>query len=259
MTTFKIDNLSLSLKDREKVEKFSLKNLSLEIPSGHILGLLGGNGMGKTTLIRCIFDHYREYTGTISFNGESNYKHTLATISDSFPLNDSNSIQHISSLMKRVFTKWDENIFQSYINRYGLSMKETPKTLSLGMKQRLMVAISLSHHAKLLVFDEPTDGIDPFDREMILDDIKDYQYREEATVIISSHNTTMLDSFVDYLAYIEDGKLIYFSDIETLYDSGHSFLEQNNVHPYNLQEFSEDPGIMTFVTALQVRYMGDIK
>ena len=109
-------------------------------------------------------------------------------------------------------------------------MDKKIKTLSYGLQQRFLMALALSHNAKLLVFDEPTTGIDPATRLEIMEDLYDYVFEHNATAIISTHLVRELSSMIDFVAYVEQGQMLMFTDIESFQDQAKNLLELRNVN-----------------------------
>lgn len=99
--------------------------------------------------------------------------------------------------------------YYSYLKTFDLPLKKKLKTFSRGMKMKLEFAIAFSHHAKLMILDEATSGLDPIVRDEILDMIRMFTEEENHTVLMSSHITSDLYKIADYIAYIHDGKLTF--------------------------------------------------
>lgn len=234
-------------------DDFNINALNLELPKGCVMGLIGENGAGKSTLINLICR--RIFTGeeTISFNGMNDFRSDLAFIFDELKLSKSYRVKDVGRLMRYAYKAWDQSRFEEYCGNYGLQMKDKVSKMSLGMKQRLMQAAALSHSAKIFVFDEPSDGIDPFIRTQLLNDLRNVVYEEDVTVLISSHNVSELEDIVDYIAYMEKGTILFQCDIETFRDEAISLLEQFRVR--DISTYESNPSLQTFTALMQTRYI----
>ena len=108
-----------------------------------------------------------------------------------------------------MYPLWDHNLFDAYLRRFGLGRNKKIKDLSRGMQMKLMLAVALSHDAKLLILDEPTSGLDVLSRDELMDILSDYVADGEHSVIFSTHITADLEHCADFLAYITNGMLYY--------------------------------------------------
>lgn len=194
---------------------FSLKNVSLNIPSGTIVGLIGENGAGKSTLIQSMLGILKaDYDSLKFFNkdfteNEKTIKEEIAVIFDQTHFNLEFTPKFIGTILSKTYQNWDMETYYSYLKTFDLPLKKKLKTFSRGMKMKLEFAIAFSHHAKLMILDEATSGLDPIVRDEILDMIRMFTEEENHTVLMSSHITSDLDKIADYIAYIHDGKLTF--------------------------------------------------
>ena len=122
----------------------------------------------------------------------------------------------VDKIMSNIYKNWDSNVFDNYLRKFKLSKEQKLKEYSKGMKMKLNIAVALSHHAKFLILDEPTAGLDPVVRNEILDELLDFIQEEENSILFSTHITSDLDKIADYITLIHDGKLILSKDRETL-------------------------------------------
>ncbi len=116
------------------------------------------------------------------------------------------AVERTSSPM---YPLWDHNLFDAYLRRFGLVRNKKIKDLSRGMQMKLMLAVALSHDAKLLILDEPTSGLDVLSRDELMDILSDYVADGEHSVIFSTHITADLERCADFLTYITHGMLHY--------------------------------------------------
>lgn len=232
-------------------ETFVLHEFELHVPKGCVMGLLGANGAGKTSIINVITGIISNGKEEVLFDGSADYKQDLAWILDELPFSKRFKVKDVGRLMSYSYKNWDQDKFNTYCQDYGLEPKTKMNHLSLGMGQRLMQAASLSHNAKLFVFDEPNDGIDPFIRTELLNDLRNTIYEDEATVLISSHNVDELEEIVDYVTYVEQGHILFSMDIETFRDKAEELLVNYKVKESGIQRYIAEPSLKMFVSLMQ--------
>lgn len=210
-------NYSLELKDVSKSfpkSNFRLERVSLAIPNGSIMGFVGENGAGKTTTIGCILNTLTADAGTIKVFGQemadggTGLRERIAVVydGDNFP-GYLTPIQ-LAKIMEGVYTKWDNALFQKYLNTFHLAGGQKIKTYSKGMTMKLAIAAALSHDPKLLILDEATSGLDPIMRDEMLDVFLDFVQDDDHSILLSSHITSDLEKIADYITFIHDGKII---------------------------------------------------
>ncbi len=205
--------------------KFTLGSIDLEIPSGVIVGLIGENGAGKTTLIKSILNILKIDEGNIKifnkdFNKEENtIKEDIGVVLDNMFFPEILTPKDINIVMKDIYKKWDEELFKKYLNDFGLNINKQIKTMSKGMRKKLEIATSLSHHPKILILDEPTSGLDPVVRNEVLDIFLDFIQDEEHTILLSTHITSDLEHIADKIIFINKGKILLDKNRDDLLDN----------------------------------------
>lgn len=213
MNAIEIKNLTKSYKG------FTLNNLSLTLPSGCIMGLIGENGAGKSTTIKMLLDIVRPDSGDIKIFGAERsamQKNDIGVVLDEVGIPESFTIKDINSIMKHSFNNWNEKTFFDYMDRFRLPEKKAFKTFSKGMKMKMGIAIALSHDAKLLILDEPTSGLDPVVRDEIVEILNDFTRDESHSILISSHIVSDLEKICDYIAFLHNGKLMLCEEKDRL-------------------------------------------
>ena len=198
----------------KEYSSFKLGEINLNIPNGSIIGLIGENGAGKTTLIKSILNIIKINKGSIRIFGkdsnkyESLIKEDIGVVLDNVFFPELLTPKDISTCMKNIFLKWDNDLFNKYINDFGLSLNQKIKEMSKGMRKKLEIATALSHHPKLLILDEPTSGLDPVVRNEILDIFLEFIENDENTILFSTHITSDLEHIADEIIFIDKGKVI---------------------------------------------------
>ena len=194
---------------------FQLDQVSFGVPQGCIMGFVGENGAGKTTTLKTILNLVDINEGEIKVFGldhkqdERKIKEQIGVVFDESYFHDNLTIRHISKIMGKVYSNWQEATFEKYTNQFKLPKDKIIKEYSRGMKMKLSIAVALSHQAKLLILDEATSGLDPIVRDEILDIFQEYIQNEEHTVLISSHITSDLEKVADYITFIHNGRIVF--------------------------------------------------
>lgn len=207
-----INNLNKSYKG------FDLKDVTFNVPSGQVTGFIGQNGAGKSTTIRAILNMLRRDSGDIRVFGadniaeESNIKENVGVVFDDIGFHPNFKAKHIDKILKGMYKKWDSKVFYEYLDKLGLPTNKKVGQYSRGMQMKLQIVTALSHHAKLLIMDEPTGGLDPIVRNEILDIFMDFIQDSEHTVFLSSHIITDLERIADQIVFIHKGKILLAED-----------------------------------------------
>lgn len=216
----------LELKDVSKrLGKFHIKNISMDLPEGYILGLIGPNGSGKTSLIHLILGLYKPNSGDILIDGKSYadeeiaIRNMIGTVLLDEMFDDGVSLISNGIRYGRYYEKFNQDTLEAYLERFNLDKKRKYNKLSKGEKLKFQFAFSLSYNPKLLILDEPTGNFDPEFRKEFFQVIKEFIADGTRSVIISTHLTEDLDKMADYILYIENGSTIFAGDIEKLRDS----------------------------------------
>lgn len=199
----------------KKFDTFKLKNISFSLKKGNIMGLIGNNGSGKTTTIKLILNMLTPTNGKIKiFNqdyiqNEIYLKEKIGVVFDTSYFVNEWTLKEVNYLFKNFYENWNENLFESFCNKFNLSKNKQIKQFSKGMQMKLMIACAFSYDAKLLILDEPTSGLDPASRDELLDIILNYVKSGECSVLFSTHITSDLSKIADDITFLNDGQIFY--------------------------------------------------
>lgn len=213
MNAIEVKNLTKNYKG------FTLNNISFDLPSGCIMGLIGENGAGKSTTIRSILGMTKPDNGSISVLGQTvsaQLKEDIGVVLDEVGIPSSLNIKDINKIMKNMYKNWDEKAFFGYIDSFSLPTDKKFSDFSKGMKMKLGIAVALSHNAKLLILDEPTSGLDPLVRDEIIGILNDFTRDEDHSILISSHIVSDLEKLCDYIAFMHNGNLMLCEEKDAL-------------------------------------------
>ena len=192
---------------------FVLQDVSLAVPGGTIMGLIGENGAGKSTTIKCILNLIHRDAGAITLLDKDNIaeeaaaKEDIGLVLDESLFHDFLKLGDVGRIMSKLYKNWDGPLFDSYLEKFALPRDKLMKELSKGMKMKLSIAAALSHHPKLLILDEATAGLDPVVRDELLDEFLTFIQDEDHAILISSHITSDLEKVADYVTYLHKGRV----------------------------------------------------
>lgn len=219
-------NNILEIKNLSKhYDGFSLNEVSFSVPQGYIMGFIGPNGAGKTTTIKSILNMVHPDGGEITLFGEkvspdlSKIKDDIGVVMDLPFYVDDWKIKDVEAAVSPFYSHWSCNVFDDFLKKFSLTKNKKVKELSRGMKVKLMLAVALSHEAKLLVLDEPTSGLDPVARDELMDILGEFITDESRGVLFSTHITSDLEKIADYITFIIDGKIEFTGEKDKLLES----------------------------------------
>ncbi|MBI0086168.1 ABC transporter ATP-binding protein [Bifidobacterium sp. M0404] len=204
---------------------FRLHQVTMDLPMGYIMGLIGPNGAGKSTLIRLLLNMIRRDSGEISILGrdplsqEEEVKADLGVVFDSIYFLKTWKVKAVEPVMAPMYPSWNSDRYQDYLHRFGLQENRRIGKLSRGMQMKLMLAVALSHDARLLILDEPTSGLDVLSRDELMDILLDYIGDGRHSVLFSTHITADLERVADFVTYINRGSIFYTGSKDELLEA----------------------------------------
>ncbi len=213
MTLLEYKNVSKSFGKTEV-----LHDVNLKIPSGKIIGLLGKNGMGKTTIIKLANDLLTPTSGEVLFEGKPigiNSKRNISYLPERTYLDKVMTVRQSLNYFAEFYDNFDINKATRLIDDLDLSLDTKILHMSKGMQEKLQLILVMSRSAKLYILDEPLGGIDPATRDYILDTIL-HNFNEGASVLISTHLIADIERILDEVIFIDNGKIILQADADKL-------------------------------------------
>lgn len=200
--------------------QFYLKDINFTLPKGYIMGLIGQNGAGKTTIIKLILNMLKRETGEIKVLGfdnildEKNIKSNLGIVFDYSYFSDDWKVSEVEKAISIFYENWNSEKFSNLLKKFNIGASKKVKELSRGMQMKLMLACAFSYDSKLLILDEPTSGLDPVARDELLDILLEYIEDGEHSVLFSTHITKDLERVADYITYINNGQVFFTGEKE---------------------------------------------
>ncbi|HPH36984.1 MAG TPA: ABC transporter ATP-binding protein [Sediminibacterium sp.] len=252
MYCIETQNLSYRFSQEQQV----LNKVNLQVPNGSIYGFLGPNGAGKTTTLRLILGLLRKQAGTISIFGKPFFENRISILQNIGSLIESPSLYgHLTAVenlrIQQVLYQCPKSRILDVLNTVGLSNtgKKKAGQFSLGMKQRLSIAVALLHNPSLLILDEPTNGLDPNGIIEIRDLIKKINRELNITILISSHLLSEIEKIVTHVGVINKGNILFqgkLSELQTKQNLGASIQikTNNNIAAVNMLEAAGFPAVL---------------
>lgn len=203
---------------------FQLKDVSLSVKKGFVTGLIGGNGVGKSTVIKIIMNLLQPDSGSVSVFGlnytqhEKEIKQRIGFVCDENMYYENITLQDLQRIIKPMYRNWDDTLFTQYVERFELPLRKKIKTFSKGMLMKASLTMALSHHADLIVMDEPTSGLDPIFRRELLEILQELMLNHEKTIFFSTHITTDLDKIADYITFIHNGQHMFTKEHHQIFE-----------------------------------------
>lgn len=196
----------------------ALTNLTLSIPKGKIIGLLGPNGSGKTTFIKIAAGLLTPTSGTLTIDGNVPGVETKSYVSylpERTYLSSWMKVSDIIAMFADFYPDFDVPRAKDMLKRLGVSTDLKLKTLSKGTKEKVQLVLVMARRARLYLLDEPIGGVDPATREYILNTIIS-NYNENSTIIISTHLITDIEKVLDEFLFINKGQVVMSGDVDNV-------------------------------------------
>lgn len=199
-------------------KKQVLNNVDLTVENGQIIGLLGPNGSGKTTMLKIMTGLLKDYQGVVKIDGKSVGAESKAVVSylpDEPYFSDWMKVNDVLGIFRDLYHDFDETKCKRIMDKFKIDNKMRIKSMSKGTKEKFQLALVMSRKAKLIIMDEPIGGVDPAAREVILDTILE-NYDENQTILIATHLIADIERIFSNVVFIKEGNIVLDKDVETL-------------------------------------------
>lgn len=198
----------------KKYKNFTLKDVSFSIHPNEIVGFVGENGAGKTTTVKIIGGVVIKNGGEVEFEGkpietlslEERSKIAITFDEPVFP--DKMRLTKLEKIIRALFRNWDSPKFFHLLERFAIDKNKKVSELSKGMRAKLNLAIALSHDARLLILDEPANGLDPVARDDLLGLLVEFAKKENHAILVSSHIVSDLEKICSSFIFIHQGEIL---------------------------------------------------
>ena len=205
-----------------------LKNVNLTIHNGKIIGLLGKNGTGKTTLIKIINGLLTKTSGEVYINGKNigiDSKLSISYLPERTYLNKNMTINQVIEYFEDFYSNFNSKKARKLLKDLKLDVNQKLSKMSKGMQEKVQLVLVMSREADLYILDEPLGGVDPATRDYILDTIID-NFNDERTIIISTHLISDIERILDEVIFIDDGRIILQEEADVLRNKENSSIDE---------------------------------
>ena len=237
---------------------FKLQDVNLSFEQGTVMGLVGPNGAGKSTILRMVMGLIGPDSGTVKVLGhvmpdaQIIAKRNIGFVAEDMRLYESETIQFHMDFIKSIFASWDDQYARNLLRRFDLNKEQKIKGMSHGQRVKATLLLALARRPNLLVFDEPTTGLDPAVRKELLNEMMNALADETHSILFSSHNTLDVEQISDYITFIYGGRVIESRNKEDFID-GWRRLRLTNMDKQPLPNLSnikdvQESGRLTTVT-----------
>jgi ABC-2 type transport system ATP-binding protein len=198
----------------------ALDRVTLEVPDGAVYALVGPNGAGKTTWIKILMNLLSPTSGAAALLGMECQKirgksyRQIGYVSENQDIPEWMRVGALLEYLRPFYPTWDRDLASALLKQFDLPPERKIKTLSRGMKMKLALASALAFHPKLIILDEPFGGLDPLVRDQLIEGL--LERAAEATVFLSSHDLTEIESFASHVGYLEEGRLRCSEEMSSL-------------------------------------------
>jgi ABC-2 type transport system ATP-binding protein len=216
---------------------FQLQDINLSLPSGEVMGLVGANGAGKSTILRILMGLIRADQGDVEVCGQRlpeaqvAAKRELGYASEDMRLYQGQSLRWHMDFIRGIYPDWDERYAQELLKRFDLRASQLLRGFSHGQRVKALLLLILARRPKLLLLDEPTTGLDPVARAEVLEALAEVLRDERRSVLFSSHNTRDIEQLADSITFIHQGKLIASLDKESFLERWRRIVCQGVLRP----------------------------
>ena len=205
---------------RKTYPAFTLKDVSLDVPQGAIVGFIGRNGAGKSTTLKSILGLVHPDGGTVRAFGldyaanEAAIRRRIGVVLGGIDFYPKKKVGVITDVTRRFYSNWDEDKYRHSLGLFAIDESKRVDQLSSGMKVKYMIALALSHSAELLILDEPTSGLDPVSRDELVELFRRIVADGSRSILFSTHITSDLEKCASHIAFIKDGEMLYDGGVE---------------------------------------------
>ena len=204
---------------------FALQDITLQLPEGQVMGLVGANGAGKTTLLRLLTGLAAADEGQVEVLGhrlpdaQVEAKRDIGFASEDMRLYRGQTLRWHMDLIRGIYPGWDDACATDLVKRFDLRPQQVIGGYSHGQRVKALLLLCLARRPRLLLLDEPTTGLDPVARLEVLEALADVLRDERRSVLFSSHNTQDIEQLADSISFLHQGRLVASADKDSFVES----------------------------------------
>lgn len=198
---------------------FTLDHVSFTVPQGAVMGFIGRNGAGKSTTLKSILGMVHPDEGAVRVFGmdyaanEAAIRRRIGVVLGGIDFYPKKKVKTITDVTRRFYRNWNETKYRHYLELFGIDESKRVDQLSSGMKVKYLLALALSHNAKLLILDEPTSGLDPVSRDELVELFRAIVADGQRSILFSTHITSDLEKCASHITFIKDGAIFHSSTV----------------------------------------------
>lgn len=213
-------------------DKFTLNIPGLTVEKGNILGIIGNNGAGKSTMIQLVLgliqptggEIYRYMDGRVAPSLTA-WKRDVGFVFDDLSVYEDLDLTKVSLLLSGIYLDWDNSYFFSLLNKFEVDAEKKVKKFSRGMRMKAGIAAALAHHPKILILDEPTSGLDTKSRKQMISFLQKEHENKGTTIILSSHILSDIEQIATSVWFMDKGEILVHGSVGDL-KSNHAIAKE---------------------------------
>jgi ABC-2 type transport system ATP-binding protein len=203
-------------------KRLAVDAATLDVPRGSVTALLGRNGAGKSSLVRCLLGQQKPEAGRVTLFGDDVWHHRarlmnkVGVVSEEADAPPQMRVDQLAAFCGRLYSQWQPKAVDERLERFGIDRRARFGDLSKGQKKQVMLALALASSPELLILDDPTLGLDAVARKSLFEEVIAELADRGITVLLTTHDLAGVETIADRVAIIRDGKIIVDEELELL-------------------------------------------
>jgi ABC-2 type transport system ATP-binding protein len=203
-------------------KRVAVDNASLTVPRGAVYALLGRNGAGKSSLVRCLLGQQRPEAGSVTLFGEDVWTHRaslmerVGVVSEEADAPPQMKVAELSRFCGQLYSRWSQDAVDQRLKRFGIDAQSRFGDLSKGQKKQVGLALALASSPELLILDDPTLGLDVVARKSLFEEVISELADRGITVVLTTHDLTGVEAIADRIAILSEGRVVLEEELEVV-------------------------------------------
>ncbi|HEY0157243.1 MAG TPA: ABC transporter ATP-binding protein [Thermoanaerobaculia bacterium] len=200
----------------------AVDGVTLEVPRGSVCALLGRNGAGKSSLVRCLIGQQKPDAGSVALLGRDAWRHRaelmerIGVVSEESDAPPQMTVAELARFSASVYARWDQQAVDARLRRFAIASDARFGNLSKGQKKQVMLALALASAPELLILDDPTLGLDPVARKSLFEEVITELAERGITVLLTTHDLAGVETIADRVAIMREGRVVVDEELEAL-------------------------------------------